>query len=251
VNFDAVIERHGLTAWGVAETALILDSAQGEGRALLEKYPRAISLLARLSAAVVDGLEGTADGRKRAPVLNYWHHMYQVVNPALDAAAREVTRLLEAAGYRAYPIPASQTIDATELRGYLSHKAVARQAGLGWIGRSCLLVTPQHGPRVRLATVLTDAPLEASRPLDRDCGSCRVCVEACPAGAFTGRPWRADELREERFDVWACHQHTERRKEAWGFKGDGTICGICVWCCPYGRCDQSFFSSPGGIPGAV
>ena len=47
-----------------------------------------------------------------------------------------------------------------DLFGNISHKAVARTEGIGWQGKSLLIVSPQYGPRIRLATVLTDMPLE-------------------------------------------------------------------------------------------
>ena len=85
--------------------------------------------------------------------------------------------------------------------GFFSHKLAAHLAGLGWIGKSCLLVTLEVGPRVRWASVLTDAPLMAGEPLEERCGECRGCVEVCPAGAFSGRSFFFDEPRAARFDV--------------------------------------------------
>jgi hypothetical protein len=66
------------------------------------------------------------------------------------------------------------------LKDVRAHKLAAHLAGLGWIGKSCLLLTEQFGPRVRFVSVLTDAPLEAGSPLDKPCGKCQVCIDACP-----------------------------------------------------------------------
>ncbi|MCK9565162.1 MAG: hypothetical protein M0Q43_03825 [Methanothrix sp.] len=64
-----------------------------------------------------------------------------------------------------------------------SHKLAAHMAGLGWIGKSCLLITPEAGPRVRWASVLTDAPMKATGyAMAERCGECRKCVDVCPHG---------------------------------------------------------------------
>jgi epoxyqueuosine reductase len=91
--------------------------------------------------------------------------------------------------------------------GLFSHKLVAHLAGLGWIGKSCLLVTLEVGPRVRWASVLTDAPLMAGEPLEERCGECRGCVEVCPVGAFSGRSFFSDEPRAARLDVFKCRYY--------------------------------------------
>ena len=98
-------------------------------------------------------------------------------------------RLLEERGYRAaMVVPASPIEMSRETRGLLGdislrHAAVG--AGLGAIGKSRLLLTRKWGPRVRLGAVVTDAPLEADRPLtERFCDDCDLCVQSCPAQAL-------------------------------------------------------------------
>ncbi len=105
-------------------------------------------------------------------------------------------------------------------------------AGLGWIGKSCLLVTPDHGPRVRWVTVLTDAPLEPTgSPMEPRCGECTACVDIYPVPAFTGRIFSPDEPREARFNAAACDRYFKERE-----KNDGVAtCGLCVWVSPHGR----------------
>jgi epoxyqueuosine reductase QueG len=114
-----------------------------------------------------------------------------------------------------------------------SHKMAAHLAGLGWIGKSCLLITPQVGPRVRWVSVLTDAPLEVTgEPMVEQCGSCQECVEICPVQAFTGRPFREEEPREMRYDAGKCDRYFRKMKEK---NGDLAICGLCLYVCPHGR----------------
>ena len=90
------------------------------------------------------------------------------------------------------------------LQGSIPLKYAAQMAGLGTIGKSSLLVTPQYGPRIRLLAVVTNAPLTADKPLSMDlCGKCKVCEKVCIAQAISeGRLdiemcWRAEmELGE-------------------------------------------------------
>ncbi len=159
-------------------------------------------------------------------------HAYETVNRLLDELALRTANLLEAAGGKALAIPASSTLDHADNRGSLSHKAVARLAGLGWIGKNILLVNPEYGPRLRFATVLTDLELEADTPLDRDCGGCTKCTDACPAGAIKNviaKPYPA--TREECLDLAACVAKLKEFKEEVG----KDICGVCIRVCPFAR----------------
>ena len=102
----------------------------------------------------------------------------------LDDIALRVSQCLQHAGAKALPIPASQLLDKTNWRSYISHKAVAVAAGVGWQGKSLLVVNPEHGPRIRLVTILTDASLDADKPIKNKCGKCPACSKACPAQAI-------------------------------------------------------------------
>ena len=111
-------------------------------------------------------------------------------------------------------------------------QTAATLSGLGWIGKSALLVTPQYGPAARWTSVLTDAPLPTGTPIiESRCGDCRACVDACPGDACSGRAWRQGARREEFWDVRACvagmKKVNVRSSSVLG------ICGICVGVCPY------------------
>ncbi|MCL4514893.1 MAG: 4Fe-4S dicluster domain-containing protein [Firmicutes bacterium] len=219
--------------FGVADLAKYGNALMGHGNNFLGRFKRGLSVGLHLSDAVVDGLEYPDD---RGLALTYRFHVYEVVNLLLDKIALGLAARLQNAGYVAYPVPASQTIDQERFMGIISHKLVANLAGLGWIGKNCLLVTPEFGPRVRFATVLTDAPLRpAVLQLGSRCGSCTLCVETCPAGAFTGAAFAPDEPREARFAPGACSEYCRRRKEEWGIELRGSFCGRCVYICPWGR----------------
>ena len=65
-------------------------------------------------------------------------------------------------------------------------------------------MTPDHGTRVRWVTVLTDAPLEAGKPMDQRCGACKLCVEACPVQRVHGGAFVESEPRGARMNAQAC-----------------------------------------------
>ncbi|MCL6451814.1 MAG: hypothetical protein K6T75_11025, partial [Acetobacteraceae bacterium] len=115
----------------------------------------ALSLGVGLSRVVIDGVR-----RAKRPTLAYAQH-YQAVNALLDQIALRLSRAAEARGLDAQPVPASQYQDRERLLGAFPHKTAAVCAGLGWIGRSGLLLVPGLGPRVRLATVLVILPRRA------------------------------------------------------------------------------------------
>ncbi len=67
----------------------------------------------------------------------------------------------------------------------LLDRAGAAQAGVGWIGKSTMVLTPRHGPWMLLGTVVTEAELDPTEPMSRGCGTCRSCIPACPTTAIT------------------------------------------------------------------
>ena len=142
----------------------------------LEKFSRGIALGKRLLDAVIDEI-------KDRPTPLYFHH-YRQLNFFLDRGTFILSSKIQDLGYEALPIPASQITDWKKQQSHVSHKKIGYMAGLGWLGRSNLLVNPDMGSRFRLVTILTDMPLAVYRPLDQDCGTCRACISACPAKAI-------------------------------------------------------------------
>jgi len=214
--------------YGIADLTPARDSIHAQGGERVSRYPRGVVIGMRLQESLVELLP---DGDKEGAIL-YRHNSYDVVNAALDQIALRVANMLQRAGYAAFPVPASKRTDDEHISGIFSQKLAAHLAGLGWIGKSCLLITPTYGPRVRWVTVLTDAPLEPTgSPLEPRCGKCTACVDICPAHAFTGKMFSPDEPREARFDAAACDRyHTEQET-----KQGVAVCGLCLWACPHGR----------------
>jgi len=174
----------------------------------------AASLAVRLSDPILDEIEDH-------PTKIYYYH-YRRINIMLDQIALRLMAELQSLGHRALPIPSSQVVDWEKQLGHLSHKHVAAAAGLGWIGRNNLLVTPEFGSRVRLITVLTDCRLPVDPPLDMGCGSCKDCLTACPAKAITESV--------EGFDHVECFKLIRSFRKRYNIGQD--ICGVCVRACP-------------------
>jgi len=177
---------------------------------------------------------------------------FHMTNTRLNHTLFELGAFLQARGYKAFPVPYLEMpgwnlekrsagmlkalrhlvtlprihdlVTAT-LWENLSFRHMAVQAGLGEIGANNLLLTPQHGPRVRFVALLTDAELPAGKPLEpglcqpEQCGY--ACVRACPAAA----------LREDGrgTDKAACLKYYIKL----GLPGmSGVRCGLCVAKCP-------------------
>lgn len=146
----------GADLFGIADLTSAREAIESQGGPELAKYPRAISIGVTLLDSIVDELPRRSD---RAVSVAYRHYAYDVVNDQLDGIALRLSNELQREGYGAYPIPASQRVNDEKICAAFSHKMSAHLAGLGWIGKSCLLVTSDAGPRVRFSTILTDAPL--------------------------------------------------------------------------------------------
>lgn len=108
---------------------------------------------------------------------------------------------------------------------------VAREAGLGEIGRNTILTTKEYGSRVRLGLVTTEMELIADQRisfgLERFCELCGLCADNCPARAISSgeRVMIDDELR------WQIVQEDCYRT----WRSIGTDCGICISSCPFSQ----------------
>lgn len=202
------VRRLGGDLYGVADLTLVVDEVLRQGGKEVADFPRAISIGVKLLHGIVDRLP---DRGHRAVAVEYRTHAYDLVNQRLDAIASRVASELQRAGFKAYPVPASERVDDERICAVFSHNLAAHVAGLGWIGKNCLLVTPEAGPRVRWVTVLTNAPLPPTGNLmEKRCGDCRECVDACPRGAFAGRAFVPGEPREMRYDARSCQEYLGR-----------------------------------------
>jgi epoxyqueuosine reductase len=219
----------GADYYGVADLVPAQEFIRSLGGDRVTGYSRAVTVGVRLLDPFVDAV---ADRTDLVGARLYRHNSYDVVNLELDHIALQVANTIQRGGYRAFPVAASKRASDVKIAGVFSQKLAAHLAGLGWIGKSCLLVTPDHGPRVRWVTVLTNAPLAPTgSPMESRCGKCTECVDICPVHAFTGRPFKKDEPREARYDAAACDRYFKELEAG----GGPVVCGLCLYVCPHGR----------------
>lgn len=189
----------------------------------IKHLPHAITIALPLSVPIVSNI---VSGPNQA-----YYDEYLSLNDRLDQITDHLKTKIEELGYLAYAISSSKRTDFVNIRGEFPHKAAAVRGGLGWIGKSSLLITRKYGPRVRLSTLFTDFPLQANDLLEKNyCGKCKNCVNKCPAGAILGNVWKDGVPREYLIDVKRC--------DVWKIKKypqfHGHVCGICVAVCPHG-----------------
>ena len=145
----------------------------------------------RVISARMDYWPGGADPEDvlRAPSLGYvsryavGRDYHRVVRNRLARLADRVAAAVGTAGYRAF------TDSAPVLE-----KALARDAGLGWVGKHTNLLDRQDGSWFFLGEVFTDLPLPVDAPVTAHCGSCTACIDVCPTRAIVA-PYQLDARR--------------------------------------------------------
>ncbi len=212
-----VLEAEGSCCAGFADTSRL-------GLKMTHQYPFGICFAIRHDDAVVNQLPSDEPWRQMSSSLtNKAGHIYLAVE-----------RLLESWGYHHRRITSGiREEDLPDPGEELPQKTLATLSGLGWIGRSTLLVSPSFGPRMRLGTLLTDMPLTTDTPVvQSQCEDCRACVDACPVDAIKGNPWSQTTPRSELLDVSTCFEYLWSEKAALGRR---RTCGVCLKICPVGK----------------
>ena len=164
-----------------------------------------------------------------------YYNVYHSLNDRLNTIVMAGEAFLKKEGFNAYAQTTGRVKTNSDKVTQLPHKTVATRAGIGWIGKNCLLVTPHYGSAVRLSSLLTDAPLECDKPINQShCGACNLCVKACPAQALKGTLWVPSIQREELLDIKKCYQkQVEIMTTKTGIETD--LCGKCFAVCAYTR----------------
>lgn len=219
----------GANYFGAADLSPAAKFIREQGGDLPASFPAALSVGITMPSGLVEPL--SLEEPEPGALFTYDRYVYQVCNLMLDTITFRLAGEIENTGHRAMPVAASLRVPGKHFAGLFSHKLAAHLAGMGWIGKSCLLITPKDGPRVRWGTVLTDVPLATDRLSERGCGGCNQCVEACPAGALKGRGFDPAEPRSARLDVEKCDEYRNRLAATTGIR----TCGKCIAACPFGK----------------
>lgn len=220
--------------------AEIKDSLLGRGAALvgfadLVEIPEDVRHSMRFAVSIAVALDTSIIANIRAGPTQEYYSEYKRANNLLSDLGKYAASIIRDYGYRAVPKePTNVGIDPETLSTALPHKTVATRAGLGWIGKSALLVTEEYGCAIRLTTVLTDAELETAIPVNSSrCGDCMVCVDLCPGHASSGRDWNVNIHQDSFFDPFACSKAARKYDAKVGIDIDENICGICISVCPW------------------
>jgi len=108
---------------------------------------------------------------------------HKLLRKALQGLADDIVQRVGPMGYRVF-------VDS----GPVLEKALARNAGLGWIGKHTNLIARDAGSYFFIGEILTDLPLPVDESASAHCGTCSACIPACPTGAITA-PYQLDARR--------------------------------------------------------
>jgi epoxyqueuosine reductase len=145
-----------------------------------------------------------------------WFHAYAELREKLDALGRRL-----GGDYRVL-------VDEND---HVDREGAVR-AGVGFYGKNTMLITRRHGSWVVLGTLVTDVEIESSEPLPLDCGSCRLCIDACPTDALN-EPGTLDSTRCLSYWSQAPGAIPEEYRAGLGAQVYG--CDICQDVCPWNR----------------
>jgi epoxyqueuosine reductase len=147
---------------------------------------------------------------------------HKTLRQALGLLARQLQARIGPFGYRV-------CVDSAPVL----EKALARDAGLGWIGKHTNLIAREAGSWFFLGEILTDLPLPVDERASAHCGSCQACIPACPTGAIVA-PYRLDARRCISYLTIELHGSIPRElRAAVGNRIYG--CDDCQLVCPWNK----------------
>ena len=206
-TIKALAREHGFDALGIASIELDEDEARlkrwlaldrhGE-MAYMRKHGRKRSRPAELVPGTLRVLcvrmNHWPDARKPQAVLEQPRHGYvaryalgrdyhKIMRSRLKKLCQAIEKTAGSFGHRVF-------VDSAPVL----ERALARKAGLGWVGKHTNLLCREAGSYFLLGEIYTDLPLPTDEPVDAHCGSCRACLDVCPTGAIVA-PYELDARR--------------------------------------------------------
>ncbi len=172
--------------------------------------------------ALILSMEMDQEGINSAPSIACMKTVMETYRD-LGRVANQLARRLRSHGFGAQA--------GHPLNGVALYPPLAQMAGLGWIGLNGIIITPEHGPRVRLAAVFTsieNLPFNTSNDHDwvaEYCESCRICIKKCPPGALYGSPVEHGNGRLTYVENELCFPYFNK------YHG----CSVCIAVCPFNQ----------------
>ena len=214
-----------------------------------EFYPQ--NVMPGTRSVIVIGLPVILPILETTPSVQY-HELYKTMNGLLDQYAYRISLFLENEGNSAVGITRDGYASLEVLRerpvAAFSHRHAAYLAGLGTFGVNNTLLTRRYGPRVRFASVLTNAELEPDPVINGTlCIHCMRCVAHCPVQAI-----EAGDYPEHLIDKGRCTEHNISLS-----RRGISPCGNCIKVCPvgddravHGRTDMGIYEGNGPFEGS-
>jgi len=143
----------------------------------------------------------------------------------------EIKKFLDINGVK-YASPPASPKDDNKYLAEFSYKWAAIYAGLGFIGKNDVFVHEKYAQRVRISCLLVDLALPVyTGKVKSKCGTCDLCVRACPHHFISGRTWSETIFRGELIDYYKCALMSKHN-------GDGLhyLCSFCALACQYPAC---------------
>ncbi|MEM9728790.1 MAG: tRNA epoxyqueuosine(34) reductase QueG [Myxococcota bacterium] len=221
-------KRHGQMAWMARTSAVRADPRHPD---MLAEADSIVVLAAPYHRTLDEGL--VAPGRVAKYAVGRDYHN------VLTKKARRLQRILASEGYLARVAVDSKPV---------FERAWAERAGVGFVGKNCCLIVPGIGSHVFLVCIVTTARLEPSEPVERKCGACTLCLDACPTAAFE----EARMLDARKCISYLTIEHRgpipEEHRTAVGPWVFG--CDVCQDVCPYNQGSVPRHPLPAFEPGA-
>ena len=149
----------------------------------VERKPREI--LPSTRSVIVFGVESTDDVHEVEVYVDDETYEYPGYLPLTLIRNAMIAHLKDQGFEAVYPY---------EDKSFASFKAIARLAGIGAFGKNSLIISPEHGPWLRIGVIYTDAHIDSDEPFEKDmCGDCQLCLDACPMDAI--KPYVVDDKK--------------------------------------------------------
>ncbi len=187
-----------------------------------------ISIAFAYPEAAIDAIAVEVGGGFDMDSWGLYSDWYDRLNRALNEASSAMAERIGGIS-----IPATMGGIATKIENVedyyplvVSHRVAAEQSGIGWRGRNELIVNPNYSCAIRLASVITDMPLERTGPMLDRCGECRACLDAC---TFLANKDKLENYREQ------CRRYIV------SLELEHEVCGKCIKACYRGSVHRDAF----------
>ena len=160
------------------------ESLRNNPQQLVSDVQRVIVVSMNYLSAQTD-MQAVEDGQETAYIARYalGRDYHKLLRKRLDKLAQRITHQVASHGYRAFCDSAP-----------VLERALARKAGIGWVGKNTMIMNREQGSWFFLGELFTNIPLPIDQPIKDHCGSCSACITVCPTQAII-KPYQLDARR--------------------------------------------------------